>query len=123
MSVAANVAFREFDRAPFASGGWWLNQSAFRDDASRRGLWLQSIISQFELAPAQSGTKALSPGKAHAKECLLAISIAYACRDRSSRGQTVPPESAARLRHKQPLHATTDITRATQLRFDSARRV
>ena len=25
MSVADNLAFREFDRAPFASGGWWLN--------------------------------------------------------------------------------------------------
>src|SRR3979490_1049021 len=23
MSVADNIAFREFDRAPFASGGWW----------------------------------------------------------------------------------------------------
>jgi simple sugar transport system ATP-binding protein len=33
MSVADNIAFREFDRAPFASGGWWLNRTAFRDDA------------------------------------------------------------------------------------------
>jgi hypothetical protein len=30
MSVADNIAFREFDRAPFASGGWWLNRAAFR---------------------------------------------------------------------------------------------
>jgi general nucleoside transport system ATP-binding protein len=36
MSVADNIAFREFDRAPFASGGWWLNRSAFRDDARRK---------------------------------------------------------------------------------------
>ena len=36
MSVADNVAFREFDRAPFASGGWWLNRSAFRADAERK---------------------------------------------------------------------------------------
>src|ERR1700724_136435 len=36
MSVADNIAFREFDRAPFASGGWWLNRSAFRDDATRK---------------------------------------------------------------------------------------
>ena len=36
MSVADNVAFREFDRAPFASGGWWLNKSAFRDDAKKK---------------------------------------------------------------------------------------
>src|SRR5580692_9721944 len=28
MSVADNIAFREFDRAPFASGGWWLNRAA-----------------------------------------------------------------------------------------------
>jgi simple sugar transport system ATP-binding protein len=33
MSVADNVAFREFDRAPFAVGGWWLNRKAFRADA------------------------------------------------------------------------------------------
>ena len=35
-SVADNIAFREFDRAPFASGGWWLNKSAFRDDAEKK---------------------------------------------------------------------------------------
>jgi ABC-type uncharacterized transport system ATPase subunit len=33
MSVADNIAFRQFDRAPFAVGGWWLNRAAFRDDA------------------------------------------------------------------------------------------
>jgi simple sugar transport system ATP-binding protein len=33
MSVADNIAFREFDRAPFAAGGWWLNRAAFRDNA------------------------------------------------------------------------------------------
>jgi len=36
MSVADNIAFREFDRAPFAKGGWWLNKSAFRKDAERK---------------------------------------------------------------------------------------
>jgi general nucleoside transport system ATP-binding protein len=36
MSVADNVAFREFDRAPFAKGGWWLNRAAFRSDAERK---------------------------------------------------------------------------------------
>ena len=36
MSVADNIAFREFDRAPFASGGWWLNRAAFRDDAESK---------------------------------------------------------------------------------------
>jgi simple sugar transport system ATP-binding protein len=36
MSVADNIAFREFDRAPFASGGWWLKKSAFREDARRK---------------------------------------------------------------------------------------
>ncbi len=25
-----------FDRAPFASGGWWLNRAAFRDDAGKK---------------------------------------------------------------------------------------
>jgi simple sugar transport system ATP-binding protein len=36
MSVADNIALREFDRAPFASGGWWLNRAAFRRDATRK---------------------------------------------------------------------------------------
>jgi simple sugar transport system ATP-binding protein len=36
MSVADNIAFREFDRAPFSSGGWWLNKSAFREDAKKK---------------------------------------------------------------------------------------
>jgi simple sugar transport system ATP-binding protein len=36
MSVADNIAFREFDRTPFASGGWWLNRAAFREDAQRK---------------------------------------------------------------------------------------
>ncbi|CAL77998.1 putative ABC transporter (ATP-binding protein) [Bradyrhizobium sp. ORS 278] len=36
MSVADNIALREFDRAPFASGGWWLNKSAFRKDATSK---------------------------------------------------------------------------------------
>jgi simple sugar transport system ATP-binding protein len=36
MSVADNLAFREFDRAPFASGGWWLNRAAFRGDAEKK---------------------------------------------------------------------------------------
>ena len=36
MSVADNIAFREFDRTPFARGGWWLNGAAFRDDAGRK---------------------------------------------------------------------------------------
>ncbi|UFZ06121.1 ABC transporter ATP-binding protein [Bradyrhizobium ontarionense] len=36
MSVADNIALREFDRAPFARGGWWLNKSAFRQDATTK---------------------------------------------------------------------------------------
>ena len=36
MSVADNLAFREFDRAPFASGGWWLNSAQFHQDAQRK---------------------------------------------------------------------------------------
>jgi general nucleoside transport system ATP-binding protein len=35
MSVADNLAFREFDRAPYARGGWWLNKSRFHDRAAR----------------------------------------------------------------------------------------
>jgi general nucleoside transport system ATP-binding protein len=30
MSVAENMAFRRFDKAPYASGGWWLNFAAMR---------------------------------------------------------------------------------------------
>ena len=33
MSVSENIAFRDFDRAPFAAGGWWLRRGA---SASRR---------------------------------------------------------------------------------------
>ncbi len=36
MSVADNLAFREFDRAPFAAGGWWLNRAEFHEDALRK---------------------------------------------------------------------------------------
>lgn len=36
MSVADNIAFRDFDRAPFAIGGWWLNKRALRDDAETK---------------------------------------------------------------------------------------
>jgi simple sugar transport system ATP-binding protein len=36
MSVADNLAFREFDRPPYARGGWWLEQSQFREQAVRR---------------------------------------------------------------------------------------
>ena len=36
MSVADNLAFREFDRVPFASGGWWLNGAQFHDNALRK---------------------------------------------------------------------------------------
>ncbi|MBV8744492.1 MAG: ATP-binding cassette domain-containing protein, partial [Xanthobacteraceae bacterium] len=35
MSVGDNLAFREFDAAPFARGGWWLNRKAFRLNAER----------------------------------------------------------------------------------------
>jgi len=35
MSVADNLAFRAFDRPPFARGRWWLDQSAFRERAAR----------------------------------------------------------------------------------------
>src|SRR5258708_34612477 len=36
MSVASNLALRDFDCAPFASGNWWLNRAAFRDNAKRQ---------------------------------------------------------------------------------------
>ena len=36
MSVADNLAFREFDQAPFAAGGWWLNRAQFHEDAARK---------------------------------------------------------------------------------------
>ena len=36
MSVADNLAFREFDRAPFASGGWWLNGAQSHENALRK---------------------------------------------------------------------------------------
>jgi simple sugar transport system ATP-binding protein len=36
MSVADNIAFREFDRRPFATAGFWLNHSAFRKSAEKK---------------------------------------------------------------------------------------
>jgi simple sugar transport system ATP-binding protein len=36
MSVADNLAFRDFDRAPYAVGGWWLNRAQFHEDANRK---------------------------------------------------------------------------------------
>jgi simple sugar transport system ATP-binding protein len=36
MSVAENLAFRDFDRAPFAAAGGWLKRKAFRDLAKRK---------------------------------------------------------------------------------------
>ena len=36
MSVADNLAFREFDRPPFANGGWWLNRAKFHEEAVRK---------------------------------------------------------------------------------------
>lgn len=35
MSVAENLAFRRFDEAPFAAGGWWLKPAAFRAAAAQ----------------------------------------------------------------------------------------
>jgi simple sugar transport system ATP-binding protein len=35
MSVAENLLLREFDRAPYATGGWWLRPAAFRAAAER----------------------------------------------------------------------------------------
>jgi simple sugar transport system ATP-binding protein len=36
MSVADNLALREFDRPPFASGGWWLDRAQFHEAALRK---------------------------------------------------------------------------------------
>jgi simple sugar transport system ATP-binding protein len=36
MGVDDNLAFRDFDRHPFASGGWWLNRSRFRERAAEQ---------------------------------------------------------------------------------------
>jgi simple sugar transport system ATP-binding protein len=33
MSVTDNLAFREFDRPPYARGGWWLERSKLREHA------------------------------------------------------------------------------------------
>ena len=35
MSVSENMAFRDFDRAPFAAGGWWLQRGKLREQAER----------------------------------------------------------------------------------------
>jgi ABC-type uncharacterized transport system ATPase subunit len=50
MSVADNLAFRDFDVAPFARGGWWLNRSAFRAAALRK-IARYKIKTRSELTP------------------------------------------------------------------------
>src|SRR5258707_8430790 len=60
MSVADNIAFREFDRAPFASGGWWLNRAAFRSDAEKK-IGLYKIKTRTPDTP----ISALSGGNVH----------------------------------------------------------
>ena len=49
MSVADNLAFREFDRAPFAAGGWWLNRAAIprRRAAQDRALQDQDALRRY----------------------------------------------------------------------------
>src|SRR5262245_56458487 len=36
MSVADNLAFRDFDRPPLAAGGWWLARGKLREQAERK---------------------------------------------------------------------------------------
>ena len=50
MSVADNLAFREFDVAPFARGGWWLDRGEFRADALRK-IARYKIRARSELTP------------------------------------------------------------------------
>ena len=104
MSVADNIAFREFDRAPFASGGWWLNRSAFRKDAERKiGLYkIKTRIaghSDFSAVGRQraargtgAGTRRRSRG-AHRRQSLLRAGFR---RGRSrSMPRSWPPATAA----------------------------
>ncbi|NUX54108.1 ABC transporter ATP-binding protein [Paraburkholderia youngii] len=45
MSVAENMALRDFDRAPLRRGGWWLDRRAMRSRAER-------LIAEFNVRPA-----------------------------------------------------------------------
>jgi simple sugar transport system ATP-binding protein len=44
MSVAQNLALRDFDRAPLRRGGWWLDRRAMRERAAQ-------LISEFNVRP------------------------------------------------------------------------
>jgi general nucleoside transport system ATP-binding protein len=44
MSVAQNLALRDFDRAPLRRGGWWLDRRAMRERAAQR-------IAEFNVRP------------------------------------------------------------------------
>ena len=44
MSVAENLALRDFDRAPLRRGGWWLDRRAMRARAAR-------LIDEFNVRP------------------------------------------------------------------------
>jgi general nucleoside transport system ATP-binding protein len=47
MSVAENMALRDFDRAPLRRGGWWLDRRAMRARAER-------LIAEFNVRPPQA---------------------------------------------------------------------
>ncbi len=69
MSVADNIAFREFDRVPFASFGWWLNRGAFRDDAGKK-------ISQYKIKTRTPETPIAALSGGNVQRAVLARELA-----------------------------------------------
>ncbi|MGO4713984.1 ABC transporter ATP-binding protein [Bradyrhizobium sp. 2TAF24] len=69
MSVADNLAFREFDRAPFARGGFWRNGAAFQANA-------QSKIARYRIKTRTPDTPIAALSGGNVQRAVLARELA-----------------------------------------------
>ena len=70
MSVAENMAFRDFDREPFAAGGWWLRHGEIRAQAERK-------IASYQIkTAARTRRSAISRAATCSAPCWRASSVA-----------------------------------------------
>jgi general nucleoside transport system ATP-binding protein len=70
MSVADNICLREFDRAPFARGGWWLNAAAVRDDATKK-------IARYKIKTRTPGTPIAALSGGNVQRAVLARELGH----------------------------------------------
>ena len=65
MSVAANLVMREFDRPPFAAGGWWLNPGPVRDAAAK-------LVERYRIKTASLDAPISTLSGGNVQRCVLA---------------------------------------------------